>query len=362
MTQISLILSVVKIEQIIVAVLFFITLYVQVMNFKINKKKRASEPDDGLIIKQILFFSSFILWIAFFGIAWNLLSPETIPTPIISIFTALYSTSIFTTLVTSFINLKKEKQIDETIQRYDDKLEKTINTIDIIYNQDKYSPCQIFQSNSLNEPSKEFHEQLIKYLLKSDFYIYEGENAQNASMCLKYIQDHYKKDIKRPIAIRMILREFDVLPSKENKNEVIDLFATLYFLTEILDKECFELKVYKRNSITATFVNLTSERLFFSPFGTNQKYPVTYCYSKSSTPGKESLYDIFITYMRNRIDNFQQSNSDLYSFFKLSEFVNTGYFGENTSAKGKTFLPASVKKELKKRLDKRIELYKDCLK
>lgn len=320
----------------------------------INHKIKLNDEDNGLKISVAgltispRLISSIILWFAFLGIVC--LPLLDIPELLVNICIALYSSSIFAILVTSFINLKNKKLFHEIIDK-----------IDVLNNQDLYRPCQIFKSNWQEKPNEDFFKELLESIRKSKGYIYEGEKARTASMCLKSIQDHFIKD--EPIDIMMILREYDVdSKQKGNKDDVIDLFVTLYFLSEILDKKYFNVYVYKRNSITANYVNLTDEKLFFSPFDIDQKYPVTFCYLSSTNSGQESFYYLFKSYMDKRIKNFQKSDNDLYSFFKISEFINAGYFGENISAKGKNILPTSVKNELKNRLEKRIELYKDCLK
>lgn len=377
MTQIlTLLYSITTSEFFFIIVLLSITVFVNIINNKIksSNKKEKDEEDNGLTITvagltiSSRLISCIILWSAFVGIVLGLPSLQVrdhFPMLLVNICNALYASSVFAILVTSFVNKKHETQFNEIL-----------NKIDVLHNQGLYRPYHIFQSNDSEKPDEVFFNELVDSILKSEHFTYEGENARNATMCLKAIQKYCKKVLKgKSITIKMILHEFDAeklermeKPQKEDYiNDVIDLFATIYFLSEELDNDCFNLTVYKRNSISANFVNLTDEKLFFSPFDVGQEYPVTYCYVRDTSSKEESFYRHFKSSMDKRINKFranesQKSNNDLYTYFKIKDFCKEGYFwGEKKNTVDKRFLQKVKDEILKERLKEREDRYSKCL-
>ena len=175
MESISTIISWVLISLFIVLTLY-INIWVLMPILKSNDDKDLEVSHKGIIISSIKIIK-YIIWLSYLcgvlpGIILpNILTVPIVPAIIISIGTALYASSVFAVLVTSFVNARLVNQLQDIK-----------NQIGVLNNQDLFRPSQVFDKNWQEKPNKDFYKELVESILNSKKYIYEGEKARTASM------------------------------------------------------------------------------------------------------------------------------------------------------------------------------------
>lgn len=270
----------------------------------------------------------------------------------------LYACSIFALIYSNVVDKHNDIFLTTLDKKLSNKILDIESQIKIWSDKELFRPIKLFESNAANMPHEDFFIELVNYIIRSKNYIYEGESAINASMCLQAIMDRGEV-LKQEIKINMILREYEIPRNiEDNKKEVQCLFATLWLLTKLSKYKYFNITVYKRKTQTAHYVNMTDDALLFSPFSkdVNGCYPLTYCYKAI----ENSFYSNFNDSMEQRLKCFESANNDYLQFFKIQTYAQKGYFGNKLKNLKNNALSMELLGEFfAPIIDQRINLYRN---
>lgn len=219
------------------------------------------------------------------------------------------------------------------------KLKEITNKIDARNTLDYFKADYIYKENDSHEPDMQLCGELTKMLSESTTYIYEGEDATSASMCMLLAADLIKNRTK-PLQAHFIIRDLSKLRinqlkiTDDLKKDINNIFGTLFILHHIVrDIKHIDITIYLRNSSASQYVNLTDKGVFFSPYKkTTSGYPQT-CLFKKHDENANDLYQLFNKAWSNRIKQsdlrkLKLMDKNILKVMNFMAFANAGVFGD----------------------------------
>lgn len=242
----------------------------------------------------------------------------------------LLASTIFALIYTSISDSNHAEALTEIKQKLD-------NSISLDY----FKADRLYESNKTKEPNQELCKELTQMLYDSLTYIYEGENATTASICMLQVSER-KKGEQNHLNAHFIIRDITKIRieqtclTDELKEDVRDIFTTIFMLYNIVrNNQNIEITLYTRNSLASQYVNLTDKGVFFSPYKkTPNGYPKT-CMFKNHNDNTEDLYQLFNKAWRVRIQQNElckyRLDRDILDKMRFGKFARAGFFNDELS-------------------------------
>lgn len=220
----------------------------------------------------------------------------------------------------------------KTLDKIEEKLDNNINL-------DYFRADRLYKPNRSDEPDLELCNELSQMLSDSTVYIYEGEDATAASICM-LLASEINKGNRKQLNAHFIIRDISKIRIERTnftddlKNSIRNIFTTIFLLHNIATKKNnITIKIYMRNSLASQYVNLTDKGVFFSPYKkTKDGYPKT-CLFRKHDETKEDLYQLFDIAWNARINQLRSNSHDLTEAgilkkMKFRQFAQVGCFGD----------------------------------
>lgn len=223
-------------------------------------------------------------------------------------------------------------------------LKKIENKLDNRITLDYFKADYLYASNDIDKPNIELCKELTKMLSDSTMYIYEGENATTASICMLMLSRSYKNERKH-INAHFIIRNISTIKieqiciNDDLKKDVREIFTTLFLLHNIArDNQNINITIYRRDSTASQYINLTDKGVFFSPYKkTPNGYPKTCLFKKhKDNDNTEDLYQLFnqawnARIQQNELCPYNIKNGDILNKMKFKKFAKAGFFSDEIS-------------------------------
>lgn len=278
---------------------------------------------------------------------------------LINLCVSLLASTIFSIIYTSFSDISQNNTLGEienniknqksTLNTIGDRLDCSINHLKTLekieeklnnnINLDYFRVDCLYKENKSDEPDLDLCNRLSQMLLDSITYIYEGEDATTASICM-FLASERNYDNQKNFNAHFIIRDISTIRIEKTnitddlKNNIKSIFTTIFLLYDIVEKnENITIKIYMRNSLASQYVNLTDKGVFFSPYKkTKNGYPKT-CLFKKHDDTSEDLYQLFNIAWKARINQLKSSSfnlkeSDILCKMKFKQFAKLGCFNE----------------------------------
>lgn len=278
---------------------------------------------------------------------------------LISLCISLLASTIFSVIYTYLSDISQKNTLDKivndiknqksTLDAIEERLDCSINQLKILdkieekldnnINLDYFRADRLYKPNRSDEPDLELCYELSQMLSDSTVYIYEGEDATTASICM-LLASEINRDNRKQLNAHFIIRDISTIRIERTnitddfKKSIRNIFTTIFLLHNIATKNNnITIKIYMRNSLASQYVNLTDKGVFFSPYKkTKNGYPKT-CLFRKHDDTKEDLYQLFDTAWNARINQFRSKSHDLTETgilkkMKFRQFVQVGCFGD----------------------------------